>query len=244
MVSWLNKRVVFLIGLLVALLFLWQLVQAPWFFSINEIVIRGTSFLDSHQVIETAGVDYGQSLLRIKPSEVERRLLSNPWVSSARVDRRFPHTLSIDIVERQAAVVIPYYTAFVVVAWDGTVLDIRDNFATINLPIVTGFQIQEVDIGTSLTSSKWHTVVNCLEHIPASFRWQVSEICLLEGGAMQLYTLDGTKVYLGKVADFRWDKLLLLPEIFDRLTPEGDDYYLDLTTVYAVYRKSSKKNGQ
>lgn len=88
--------VVIVIAAVWALIALWR---AP-IFSVESIKVVGAKRLTPAQVIARAQVPADATLVRLSKRDIVDRLLADPWIAEARVDRDFPSTVDIEIVER------------------------------------------------------------------------------------------------------------------------------------------------
>ena len=73
---------------------------------VREVTVQGTSRLTVAQVLAAAHVKSGESLIRIDPSSIARRVEALPAVARATVSRSWPHRIVIDVVERKALAVV------------------------------------------------------------------------------------------------------------------------------------------
>lgn len=95
------------VGVLVSLL-MWGLValyRAP-VFEVDKIEVTGTKHLDRAAVLKRAAIPADATLTRLGARGIETRLMADPWIASARVDRDFPHTVRLEITERTPAAVV------------------------------------------------------------------------------------------------------------------------------------------
>jgi len=69
-------------------------------FAIAAIDVSTDGVLSAEQILHSAGVATNMNLFTLRPDEVRRRVEANPAVASARVSRRLPDTLRIDVAER------------------------------------------------------------------------------------------------------------------------------------------------
>jgi len=74
-------------------------IQSPYF-SINNISIHGLTHLTKSQALGQAGLKPGDTLLNINAFKIKKRLVAHPWIKSARIKRKLPHTLEIFIQEQ------------------------------------------------------------------------------------------------------------------------------------------------
>jgi len=75
-------------------------------FPIEQVRVSGVEHLTESEMADLAAVPAGTTLLRVDTGAIDARLMSNPWVQSASVDREFPNTLSIKITERAIAAIV------------------------------------------------------------------------------------------------------------------------------------------
>src|SRR5579871_239313 len=79
----------------------WRLYTSPWLV-ISEVRVSGAQALSPDDLRETAAIA-GQRYFTANTAAAAKRLLALPRVKSATVTRRFPHTATISVVERQPA---------------------------------------------------------------------------------------------------------------------------------------------
>ena len=87
-------------GVVAARRFRWSdLTQHP-IFSIDRIEVSTDGILTEEQILRSARVSTNMNLFAASPSEIRQNLEANPLVARARVARRFPDALRIDVAER------------------------------------------------------------------------------------------------------------------------------------------------
>ncbi len=74
-------------------------------FALREVRVSPTAHVLAGDVVTLAGVNVGDRLLSIDTDEVAARVISHPWIATARVRRELPGALAIDVVERRQAAV-------------------------------------------------------------------------------------------------------------------------------------------
>lgn len=89
---------VWLVGILLVALW-WSLYQSRWFIT-EQVNIQGTSRLTPEQISTIAQVPTGIPLVSQNVKSISDRLAALPEIKSVVVDRGWPHTLVITIVER------------------------------------------------------------------------------------------------------------------------------------------------
>jgi cell division protein FtsQ len=77
----------------------WLVVNSP-LFSVRHIRVLGNITLTTDEVISLAGVSKGENLFRLAPGDMEEALQRNPWVAEVAVEREWPSTLVLRVIER------------------------------------------------------------------------------------------------------------------------------------------------
>ena len=86
-----------------------QIMEAIWedFRSrFDRIEISSLKRLHREEVIALAGLKPGDDMLAMKPRQIGEHLMKNPWVEKVKVRRFLPHTLAIEITEREPVAVV------------------------------------------------------------------------------------------------------------------------------------------
>jgi cell division protein FtsQ len=116
-----SRGAVALLGVVVAALAAWLVINSP-LFAIREVRVVGNARLTSSEILKLGGVRLGTNLFRLSPAAVEGDLRRSPWVSDARVDRRWPSTIVLRVEERRPVAWARSPHGPVVVSGDGTAL--------------------------------------------------------------------------------------------------------------------------
>src|SRR5271169_349706 len=107
-------------------------------FRIAAISLSGGKEVNREEILTTAGVTGGASLLFLDADAARARLMANPWIADAAVLKLYPDRLQITITERRAFALWQKERRVGVIAADGTVLEpfVEDRYA--RLPLVVG----------------------------------------------------------------------------------------------------------
>jgi cell division protein FtsQ len=119
------------VGLVVLALVAWACTYTP-IFDAHHIRVLGTESLQPDAVRELAGVDGSTNVVHLDTGAVVARLLADPWIASASVQRDLPATLVLRIEERRPVAVISAMGQTSILASDGTVLPARSG--SLDLP--------------------------------------------------------------------------------------------------------------
>ena len=104
---------------------------------INCVLVDGVVTDELHRAAESAGGEKAPQAL-VDVSEIRRRLLQFGWVKDARVSRRLPDTLVIDIVERTPAALWQNQGQLALIDSDGVMLDRVPVDKMPDLPLLIG----------------------------------------------------------------------------------------------------------
>jgi len=70
---------------------------------VDQVVVTGAAQTSPDEVLSAADVDRGDALVFVDLGAVERRVERLPWIDEARVERRLPGELAIQVTERSPA---------------------------------------------------------------------------------------------------------------------------------------------
>jgi cell division protein FtsQ len=107
-------------------------------FSIAAVAVTGERHLSREEILAAAGVTGRASLLFFDVADARARLLTNPWIAEATVQRFLPDRLAISISERVAFALWQKAGRVGVIASDGTVLEPYVLRRYADLPLVVG----------------------------------------------------------------------------------------------------------
>jgi len=107
-------------------------------FNIAAVALTGQKHLNREEILATAGVTGRASLLFFDVADARARLLTNPWIAEATVQKLLPDRLVITIAEREAFALWQKSGRVGVIAADGTVLEPYVLRRYAGLPLVVG----------------------------------------------------------------------------------------------------------
>ena len=107
-------------------------------FRVRSVDVQGIKRMDSKPVFEIAVDQKSMAMPLVDVSAIRERLLRYGWVKDARVSRRLPDTLVIDIVERQPAALWQDRQQLSLIDAEGVVLDRVPISAMPDLPLLIG----------------------------------------------------------------------------------------------------------
>jgi cell division protein FtsQ len=107
-------------------------------FTVRRIEPKGLNRLPAMEVYKAAQGQMGVAMPLVDLEGTREQLLRFGWVKDARVSRRFPDTLLVDVVERSPAAIWQYQQHLSLIDRDGVVLQPVDLSAMPDLPLVIG----------------------------------------------------------------------------------------------------------
>ena len=75
-------------------------------FSITQIELGALHHVSREQLTAMSGLTLGTSLFSADLPEAERRIIRQPWIANVRIRRQLPHTVSIEVVEREPKIAV------------------------------------------------------------------------------------------------------------------------------------------
>lgn len=107
-------------------------------FTVKRVDVVGIHHMDSAPVYRIALDQRSMAMPLVDVSEIRSQLLRYGWVRDARVSRRFPDTLVIDVVERRPTALWQDNGQLAMVDSDGTVIDHVQVDKMPDLPLLIG----------------------------------------------------------------------------------------------------------
>jgi len=107
-------------------------------FRIDHVTVDGRKALTDAEIMEAIQAGGGQSLPFLDVKAARAELMKNPLVLDATIRKLYPETLAISIKERTPYALWQHDGKFVVIAKDGTPIDVAQDSRFADLPIVVG----------------------------------------------------------------------------------------------------------
>jgi len=107
-------------------------------FRVKSVDVQGIKRMDPRPVYEIALDQKTTAMPLVDVTDIRKRLLEFGWVKDARVSRRFPDTLVIDIVERKPAALWQDEDRLTLIDAEGVVLDRVPVAQMPDLPLLIG----------------------------------------------------------------------------------------------------------
>jgi len=202
-----RRRTLVVAGAVVAVLaIVWGLValwRAP-IFSVETTNVIGNRRLTPSEVRARAQVPADATLLRLNKGAIAERLLADPWISEARLDRRFPSTLDIEIVERvPVATIDAGGTRIWLVDGSGVWLAKRSAEDTPALPVVRDIDELAPQAGARSDSPQLQNALAVLTGLSPELRAKVRTVSAPSIDRTALILPRGVQVIVGSAEDIK-----------------------------------------
>ena len=119
-----------------------------FFFQVNEVEVSGSMRYSEEQLLAVAAIPENANVLLFPGEEVERRLMETfPYIDSVAVERGYPSTIRIVVVESEPVAAIQMETAYWLLDTEGKVLEkIEEDFASAYIEVI-GISLIEPESG-------------------------------------------------------------------------------------------------
>ena len=135
---------------------LWEgyraVVRLPYF-RVAEIQVEGNLQVATQDIVDSLGLGPETSVLEVDLKALARRVLENPWVKEASVQRRLPLSLTIQVVERMPEAVFIADRRYLLSA-DGVILAALAEDELPTLPTLRAAVPRHVAVGERILTSQ------------------------------------------------------------------------------------------
>lgn len=107
-------------------------------FAVRNVEVHGRANMDRQAVMDIAMDQQSRAMPLVDLEGIRQRLRQLGWISDARVSRRLPDTLVVDIVERRPTAIWQFQQKLSLIDQNGVVIAPVDVAAMPDLPIVIG----------------------------------------------------------------------------------------------------------
>jgi cell division protein FtsQ len=171
-------------------------------FAIRELQVKGNSRVTEQQLRTDSGISLGDNLFKLNLTDVERRLLKNPWIESAKVTRRLPSGVNVEIQEREAAALALIASRiFLVDRLGHSFKEVAEPTDPTDMPMITGVSVDNASGDLGLVRQRIVLGLEVLNHYARSRlskSFPAQEVHLTPGGEV-IMTIGhkGTTLNLG-----------------------------------------------
>jgi len=130
----------------------WYYASHCSWFCLRSIEVRGEKHLNIKEIIKLSKLKlFKDNLLRIDASEVSKRILRNPWIKEAKVEKDFPDKIIITIKERTPIALLNLKGNYFLIDIKGVLIAKVSPSSYKHLPILS-IKVKEPISGSSIAS--------------------------------------------------------------------------------------------
>jgi cell division protein FtsQ len=169
---------------------------------VRFLQVEGNSHRSPEEVARFAGVVRGQNIFTVDLEAARSGVLNDPWIEQASLRRRLPQTISIEVVEREAAALVSVGPDLYLSTRQGELFKKPEPGDPYDLPVVTGTHPEDIAKdrpGAVSTIKRALDLVADYEHTGPAKSLPVQEVHLEDDGGIVLAVgRDPIQLRLGK----------------------------------------------
>jgi len=197
----LSVLVAAVVGLVVLGRWIHGYVTSSPYFSTSEAEVTGNVRVTAVEIQALSGLGPGTNIFSVSTAEAARRIADHAWISSAKVRRRLPSHLNIEVVERQAVALLRLSTLHLVDA-EGVVFKPVGPGDPVDLPVITGVDRERYEAnrpGSRADLDEALALLRLYEESGLAEQSPLSELHVEQDGSFSLYTMEeATHIRLGR----------------------------------------------
>ncbi len=197
-------------------------------FTVTTVEVVGVERLTEDEVRAVADVPDEATLLRFPADDVRDRLLADPWIADVSVNRDFPDSMVITVVERTPSALLDLGEQYWVVDAGGYVLEKQSLEETSNLLVVRDVEDVQPAVGERVEDDELLNALVVLSGLSDELRAQVRTVSAVSVDETALITVDGIEILFGEATDVE-RKDVVAREILEQ--QEGLVVFIDVRAV-------------
>ncbi len=158
---------------------------------IQEIEYNLNDNIDLYEIQRYSKVELGTSYFMVKPREVKTQLETHPYIESVKVEKKFPHTLKLDIVYREHYFNIVY--SDIILSLDDSLHVLKVLDEPMDGYTVEGFAFDSFSTGQTIIVQKKYLLENIVLLIQLLKKSHIEEIPIIS------YEHDGIMLRFGEL---------------------------------------------
>ena len=151
----------------------------PPLFTVRNIDVEGNGYLKKDEVINIAGVYFGEPMFRLDTLAVTRRIMNDLRIEEATVRRSLPSTIVINIKERVPIATVADDYGYLDLDHQGKIIDSYKTLKKMPIPMITGITLHDKYIGDDANNETLKQILYYLERLDAVSLNQISEVAII-----------------------------------------------------------------
>ena len=158
---------------------LMDLVMNSEHFQVQTITIQGNHRLSDQDVIDLSDIRHGVSTFDLDLESIGEKIAENDWIHSARIMRKLPQGIIVDITERQACYIINLEYLYYVDR-DGEIFKVLRDGDALDYPLVTGLDRQRLLDHPEVSRQRLHQVAKMLKDLQRREVFNVANVAQID----------------------------------------------------------------
>jgi cell division protein FtsQ len=117
------------------------------YFNIKEILVVNNRVIASEEIVKLSEILKGNNIFYINVKKIKTNFISNPYIYDVGISRKLPHTIQLEVKERNAAFYLVKDNKYLILDSNGTILEIRDSVKGLDLVRIYGITFNAVELG-------------------------------------------------------------------------------------------------
>lgn len=196
------KYGIILLILISCVAIIWYIFLETDLFLVKEIEMKGMDHVNENEVLKISNLDLEMNIFKFNKKELEKEISTHSFIKNAEIIRLYPDKISISIVEREVACIIPFKDQqFLYIDEEGIVMEKSQSLKSYENPLLTGLEEVSFIIGNAIDINPiWlkDSILNIINILKdKELLKEISEIHLQENYNVQLYTNAGSVIKIG-----------------------------------------------
>lgn len=213
-------------------------------FNISTILVEGNDKLSDEKVISLSSIELHTNMFTLNKSQIKSKLKESSYIEDAKISRKFPSTIVININERIPTYMLQFADSYVYINNQGYMLEISNE--KIEVPILTGFttDLSNIKPGNRINTDDLKKMGMVIRIYQSLANNDISEmLSKIDVSNEKNYTLyfdsEQKKVYLGNASDLS-TRIVCLKGILETMEGKPGEIFLnvDLNTEKPYFREN------
>lgn len=167
------------------------------YLAVHSINVNGSNRVAQTEILKLSGLHEGQNIFSFSKKELVTGIRKNPWVAGVFINREFPDTVLIDIVEREPVALVKLDALYIMDSKGNVFKKLSEE--NLDLPIVTGLTVEETEQGAKASEEGLLELIGFLKDRNGFNLNNVSEINVDPFYGFSVFTLEeGIKLEIGR----------------------------------------------
>lgn len=201
-------------------------------FNIKKVIVNGNKKITYNEIISLSDITLEENTFKYRLSQISENIKSQSYIESAKVTRKLPDEIIIEVIERKPRFVLELGNAYVYMSSQGYFLEISET--KIELPTIVGYgtKIEDIQPGKRLINAdleKLETVLKIMKYANANkIAEKITQINIANKNEYVL-RLEGERktVYLGD-ANYLEKKMQYLVVVLQNETNIEEEVFLNV----------------